>query len=628
MMRGVVALGCTAALVACMLGIASPANAYWSSGGSGFATGSSGALEPPRQVVATSDAQSTTSIDWVGSSGPLEPEGYYVERTGFDGTHAACGTSHLSLETGTSCIDGGITAGLYSYRVTAVFRSWTAPSVLSDPVMVATTFLGSAAAFSVLGTAVTTTGFSRVSGDLGVSPGIAVVGFPDGIVAGEIHAGDSTAAAAQLALVGAYADLASRPADAQIAGDLVTRVLSPGVYHAGAALGLSGILTLDGGGDPNAIFIFQVDAAVTTAASSAVVLINGATASNVYWVVNAAVTTGALSTFEGNILAQGAIGLGAGAQLIGRALSRDAVTMADNVVRFTEALPPAVFITGGAAAVTKDTTPAVSGTTSALAGRVVTVTIAGQTLTTSVLVGQTWSVTAADLLAGTYPIVVKLKDAAGNGATAAQSLLVEVNPATTDLGLAASFSIVAGSTIVSTGVSHADGDVGVSPGSSISGLPQSSVGGAVSAGNLTAANALAAVRAAVENASDRRPHTEFTGDLIGRVFHAGVHHTSAAFALTGTMTLDAEGDPNAVFIFQVDAAMNTAASSSVLLANGAKASNVFWMVDAAVDTGGLAQLPGTILATGTITLGAGTHLTGRALTVGAIVMADTTISRP
>lgn len=627
MRHRIVASGIATALVACMLTIAAPASGHWLSAGSGVASATSGTLAPPTQVTAELSGPASATISWAASSGGIPPEGYYVERIGVDATQPACGTSRASLQSVTECVDSGLSAGVYTYRVTAVYRSWTAPSASSSSVTVAT-LLGAAESFSVLGNAVTSTGFTRVSGDLGVHPGVSVVGFPDGIVDGYIHAGDAMAAAAQSALVVAYADLAGRSADALIAGDLGGSDLGPAVYHAGGALGLTGILTLDGGGDPNAVFVFQVDAAVTTAAASSVVLLNGATAANVYWVVDGAVGTGALAGFAGNILAQGAITLGAGGQLIGRALSRVAVSMGDNVVRFTTEPAPLLSITGGATATTKDVTPAIAGTTTALPGRVVTVTVGGQVLMTPVQSDGSWSVTAPELLASTYSVVAKLKDAAGNGATATQNLVVEVSPPTVELAQAAPFSILAGTTITATGTSHVDGDVGLSPGTSVVGLPPDAVGGAIHAGDLTAAVAISALSEAIDDASARLPHTHFTGDLIGSVFQTGVHHTSAALALTGTMTLDAEGDPNAIFIFQVDAAMNTAAGTSVLLINGARASNVFWVVDAAVGTGASASLPGTILATGAITLGEGTHLTGRALTLDGVVMHGSTISQP
>jgi hypothetical protein len=332
MLRRGVAWAAATAVVVGMLVAAGPASAYWHSGGTGVGSATVGTLAPPTEVTAVSSQPGTVTVAWAASGGALTPEGYYVERFAADGTHPACGTSPTSMLAGLSCDDAGLSDGTYDYRVVAVYRSWSARSASSAPVVLITSLLGSAAAFSVLGTAVTTTGFTRVSGDLGTTPGADVVGFPDGVVEGEIHAGDATAALAELDRAAAFADLSSRTEDYLLSGDLIGQTLAPGVYYAGAALGLTGILTLDGGGDPDALFIIRVDAAISTAAASSVVLIDGARAANVYWVVDAAVTTGALSSFSGTIIAQGAITLGAGGQLAGRALSRDAVTMADNLV--------------------------------------------------------------------------------------------------------------------------------------------------------------------------------------------------------------------------------------------------------------------------------------------------------
>ena len=105
-----------------------------------------------------------------------------------------------------------------------------------------------------------------------------------------------------------------------------------------------------------------------------------------------------------------------------------------------------------------------------------------------------------------------------------------------------------------------------------------------------------------------------------------MHHITAALALTGTVTLDGEGDPDAVFIFQTDAAFNTAAGSSVILVNGAQAANVFWVVAGAAGTGANSSLAGTILARGAITLGAGTSLEGQALSLDTVTLATNTLT--
>ncbi|MCW2539480.1 MAG: Ice-binding protein [Frankiales bacterium] len=453
---------------------------------------------------------------------------------------------------------------------------------------------------------------TTISGDLGASPSSSVVGFPPGFVAGTVYAGDPTAAQAQIDRAAAYADAAARVPDSEFAGDLNGRTFHPGVYHTAAALALTGTVTLDGDGDPNAVFVFQIDAALKTAAGSNVDLIGGARPSHVFWQVNGA---------AGTILTADAITLGAGTQLIGRALAGGTVTMADNTIRFTSALPPVITIDGGGAAVTKDTTPTITGTTNALAGTALLVTVAGQALTATVQTDGTWSVTAPALSAGTYDVVASVRDPAGNVGSATESLVVEVNPNPVWLASASTFSVLAGTSVVNTGATTIGGDVGVSPSSSVGGFPPGQIAGTIHAGDDTAAQAQQSVAAAYADAAGRAPSSEFSGDLNGSIFHAGVYHSTAAMALTGTVTLDGENNPNAVFIFQVDAAANTAEGSIVNLVNGAQASHVFWVVAGAVGTGALSSFSGTIMSAGSITLGAGAQLVGRALCDGTVTMA-------
>ena len=475
-----------------------------------------------------------------------------------------------------------------------------------------------------------------VSGDLGVSPSSSVTGFPPGIVAGTIHAADSAAAAAQTDLVAAYTDADGRTPDTEFAGDQNGQTFHPGVHHTAAAFALTGTLTLDGDGDPNAVFVFQVDAALNTAASSHITLIDGATASHVFWQVLGAAGTGANSTFSGTILADGAITLGASTELTGRALSYGVVTLAGNTIRFTTAVPPSVTIDGGPTLVTKDSTPTITGTTTAVPGTTVKVTVTntvtnidtGQVLTTLAQNDGTWTVTAGALSAGSYQVVASARDAAGNWGSDTQTVTVEINPDPVDLASAGTYSVLAGTGVANVGLTTLAGDLGVSTINTIVGFPPGTLAGTLHNGDTAATDAQADRLAAYTDANARTPHTEFTGDLNGRTFHAGIHHTAAALALTGTVILDGEDNPDAVFIFQVDAALNTAASSQVSLINGATADNVYWQVEGAAGTGANSIFAGNILAAGAITLGDSTHLTGTALTPGTVTLATNTVEFP
>ncbi|MFF5701835.1 ice-binding family protein [Streptomyces sp. NPDC012794] len=196
--------------------------------------------------------------------------------------------------------------------------------------------LGTAASFAVLaGSEITNTGPSVITGDLGVSPGTAISGFPPGTVNGTVHAGpvDPVGLQAKSDLVVAYNNAAGQSTDAILPPDAGGLTLVPGVYTAPSTLGLTGTLTLDAQGDPSAVWVFQVGSALTTASSSSVSLINGASPCNVFWQIGSSATLGTETDFIGTIMALTSITLTTGADIDGRALARDgAVTMDTNVI--------------------------------------------------------------------------------------------------------------------------------------------------------------------------------------------------------------------------------------------------------------------------------------------------------
>jgi len=185
-----------------------------------------------------------------------------------------------------------------------------------------------------------------------VSPGTAVTGFPPGRVNGRVHAGDALAGQAQSDLRAAYNDAAGRSPFVSEPGELGGLTLTPGVYRAASPLillarpravsgspastgsfDLTGVLTLDAQGDPNAVFVFQAGFTLTTAAGSQVRLLNGAQSCNVFWQIGSSATLGTSSLFAGNILAFTSISINDGVIVNGRALAQNgAVTLSnDNV---------------------------------------------------------------------------------------------------------------------------------------------------------------------------------------------------------------------------------------------------------------------------------------------------------
>jgi len=194
--------------------------------------------------------------------------------------------------------------------------------------------LGQANSFGVLaGSAVTNTGPTVIVGDLGVSPDTSVTGFPPGIVIGAIHSADAVAGGAQSDVTIAYSILAGQACNTTISADLGGTTLIPGVYCSASSMGLTGTLTLDAQGNPNAVFIFQIGSTLTTASNSSVRLINGAQSCNVFWQIGSSATLGTDTTFIGNMLALTSITLTTGASVDGRALARNgAVTLDSNAV--------------------------------------------------------------------------------------------------------------------------------------------------------------------------------------------------------------------------------------------------------------------------------------------------------
>ncbi|MEO5723988.1 MAG: ice-binding family protein [Ilumatobacteraceae bacterium] len=191
--------------------------------------------------------------------------------------------------------------------------------------------LGTASSFAVLaGATITNTGPSVITGGVGLSPGSAITGFPPGKVNGTIHAADAAAAQAQADVTTAYNDAAGRSPSATVSADLGGQRLLPGVYT-GGTLGLTGTLTLDAKGDPQAVFIFQSASTLITASSSNVVMVNGGNACRVFWQVTSSATLGTNSVFIGTVLALTSITANTGAVIFGRLLARNgAVTLDSN----------------------------------------------------------------------------------------------------------------------------------------------------------------------------------------------------------------------------------------------------------------------------------------------------------
>ena len=230
---------------------------------------------------------------------------------------------------------------------TTVLLAITALAGFPLQAMAETIALGTAGDFAVLaGSTVTNTGPSVIDGgDVGVSPGFAITGFPPGTVLPPFttHAADAVASQAQVDLTTAYDAAAALPVTQDLTGDdLGGLTLTPGVYHFDSSADLTGTLTLNDQGNPNAQFVFQIGSTLTTASNASVVTINGGSepGSTVFWQVGSSATLGTDSAFEGHILALTSITLDTGASIFdGSALARTgAVTLDNNTI--TNAVSP------------------------------------------------------------------------------------------------------------------------------------------------------------------------------------------------------------------------------------------------------------------------------------------------
>lgn len=279
--------------------------------------------------------------------------------------------------------------------------------------------LGVAGSYSVLGgQSVTNTGPSTLSSNVGVNPGTSITGFPPGLTGGVVHVNDSHSLQAQSDLVTAYNSAAGQALDATVGGELGGRTLTPGVYKADSSTQITGPLTLDAGGNPDAVFIFQVGSDLTTATSSSVVMLNDAQSCHVFWQVGASATLGTNSTFVGTIMALTSITANTGATVEGRALARNgSVTLDSNV--FTDVRCATTSTTSPApstsTSVTTTATPTATSTATPSGGSSATTTPTG-TLTGPAPDTQTATVSPASTESG----MVTGADSTGGGASSDQ----------------------------------------------------------------------------------------------------------------------------------------------------------------------------------------------------------------
>ncbi len=298
---------------------------------------------------------------------------------------------------------GTFGVGLLSFITLIAFASDSAAAATNID-------LGTATSYAVIaGSTITNTGPSVITGDFGLNPGTSTPGFSSITLAGTENVHNAASLAGQNASTAAYlVAQGETPAITVAAGTLggaTTPTLTPGIYTAGSlikSLSLTGTLTLNGEGDPNAVFIFQAASTLTTDSSSSVVLEDGASACNVFWQVGSSATLGTYTSFIGTILALTSATLNTGATVNGRVLAQTgAVTLDENTISVPTC--SAATTTTTAAGGTTTTTAAGGTTTTTAAGGTTTTTAAGGTTTTTAAGGTTTTTAAGGTTTTTHP---------------------------------------------------------------------------------------------------------------------------------------------------------------------------------------------------------------------------------
>lgn len=426
--------------------------------------------------------------------------------------------------------------------------------------------LGSCTSFAIeAGTAITFDGklTTIYTGDIGVAPGNSISGSYI-VNDGTIETDTALAASCHDDIQTAYnvAMSASCP-PANIYPELGGLTLMPGVYCSRSEMKFSAsTLTLDGQGDSNAQWIFQVGTALTTATTTSFILENGAQAQNIFWAVGSSANIGYSSSFVGNILALKAVSFGSSSVITGRSL----------------ALTEVSFQSGSS----------------------VTLPMSSSTMSKQLR--------SAVKVVATAPLGV------------AETSLA--------LGFCENFALLAGTSANFNGVKTVvkTGSVGVSPGEVIDGLFEIDAG--TEEKNTPLAKSCAANLAMLYNEAANSEctanHTLQSMDLAGVVLTPGTYCSAVGkFTFSAaTLTLDAQGNPDAQWIFQTTTTLTTSTATSFKLINGAQPTNVFWAIGTSASIGYSSSFVGTIFAQEAINYDSSSVIVGRGLAMTAITFAS------
>lgn len=423
---------------------------------------------------------------------------------------------------------------------------------------------------------------------------------------------DATTMQCSLDLRAVFNEIHAIPITRTISAE-VCGTFTPGVYHVNSAATLTTTVTLDAQNIPGSQFIFDITGAFWAAANTEIFLINGASANNIFWNVDGAVGAGAGATLKGTFISlAGAVDFGDGTMLEGRALTiAGAVNI--NTTSIIKCLIPVI-----------PATTLIQPSCSVATGTI--------TITTPRATGMTYSIDGTDFsnTTGIFTYVpggiytITAKDTGGCISKTVDTIKSFVHAP--DLGIAADFVLYTTvGAVGNTGISVISGGaIGTNLGA-FTGFEALVCDKYIQ--DAVTAQCLIDLQEAI-NEIQAIPITQIIPAELAGTFTAGVYGINTAATFTTSLTLDAQNNPDALFIFNVAGAFSAAATAIMFLKNGASANNIFWNIDGAVEVGAAASLKGTFISlAGSFGFGDGTSLEGRALSLsGAITINNSRIT--
>ena len=500
---------------------------------------------------------------------------------------------------------------------------------------------GSAANFALFSGsgAVGNTGASKINGDIGTNLG-AITGFNNQVLNGSSYVANSITAQATQDLLAAYNQLfnmvATNTTHPPTFGN--GEIITSGVYEIASAASMGGNLYLDAAGDASKVFIFKINGAFTSTAASAIYLLNGASACNIFWITEGAIGLGASTQMVGTLLAHnGANSIGANCTLQGRAFSTSGAVAVNTITNSipsgcTLQLPacsnnPVITSQPNSAKVftgqSYTTSVAATGADLTYQWRKDGVDIAGATSPSLTILCNTSTVSgqySVAIVGSCSPYVVSAIDT------------LTIPPAALVLGKTSKFLIftISGA-IANTGESQLTGNVGTNSGL-ISGVDTSKLNGSTHNSDSSSNQAVKDLLNLYGQLSITTPTNTTHAAIFGNdeTLTSGVYSIATASSAGGNLTLDAAGDSDKVFIFKINGAFTTGAGTRVNLVNDAKSANIYWVVEGAIALAANTTFAGTLIANNAaISMGSNSILDGRLFsTGGAISMNTVTAVKP